>query len=202
MVNDIPALGRAPSQERSRIRVERMLAAAVEIIAARGSDALRMAEVAQAADVSIGSLYQFFPEKAAIIRTLAARYNEQGRRCITDELAAVTDAASLRDSFGRLIDIYYAAFLAEPVRRDIWSGMMADPHLRAFELEESRANGAILAAAMMKVRPKADRAAVDAAAFLIMSLGESAMRLAVSVPREEGDAIIAAYKRMAISELG
>lgn len=201
-MTEAAALRRAPSQERSRIRVEKMLSAAVAIIAERGSDALRMAEVAQAAGVSIGSLYQFFPDKSAIIRTLAERYNEQGRRCIIDELAGVTDAAGLRVAFGRLIDVYYAAFLAEPVRRDIWSGMMADPALRAFELEESRGNAAILATAMLKVRPKADRATVEAASLLIMSLGESAMRLAVSVSKDEGDALIAAYKRMAISELG
>lgn len=201
-MNEAVALRRAPTQERSRVRVEKMLAAAIAIIAEKGSDALRMAEVAQMAGVSIGSLYQFFPEKAALIRTLAERYNEQGRRCIADELENVTDGPSLRAAFARLIDVYYAAFLAEPVRRDIWSGMMADPTLRAFELEESRGNAALLATAMLKVKPKADRNAVEATALIIMSLGESAMRLAVSVPKSEGDALIEAYKRMAISELG
>jgi AcrR family transcriptional regulator len=201
-MNEAVALRRAPTQERSRVRVEKMLAAAIAIIAEKGSDALRMAEVAQMAGVSIGSLYQFFPEKAALIRTLAERYNEQGRRCIADELENVTDGPSLRAAFARLIDVYYAAFLAEPVRRDIWSGMMADPTLRAFELEESRGNAALLATAMMKVKPTADRNAVEATALVIMSLGESAIRLAVSVQKTEGDALIEAYKRMAISELG
>jgi AcrR family transcriptional regulator len=200
-MNDVAALRRAPAQERSRVRVEKMLEAAMAIIAEKGSDALRMNEVAAAAGVSIGSLYQFFPEKAAIIRTLAARYNEEGRRCIEEELAGVHDGPSLRKAFARLIDIYYGAFLAEPVRRDVWSGMQADQALREFELEESRANAAILAQAMLKVRPKAEKKEVAATALLIMSLGESAMRLAVSVPRAEGARIIAAYKRMAMSEL-
>ncbi|TDQ83064.1 TetR family transcriptional regulator [Dongia mobilis] len=200
-MSESAALRRAPSQARSRERVEKMLAAAVEIIAAQGSDALRMSEVAETAGVSIGSLYQFFPDKAAIIRTLAARYNEEGRRCIADELGGVRDADSLRTAFGRLIDIYYAAFLAEPVRRDVWSGMMADPGLRAFELAESRGNAALLAAAMLKVRPRGNRRRIEAAALAIMVLGEQAMRLAVSLPRAEGDAVIEAYKRMAMQEL-
>jgi len=195
------ALRRAPSQARSRDRVEKMLNAAVAIIAEKGSDALRMSEVAGRAGVSIGSLYQFFPDKAAIIRTLAGRYNEEGRRCIEEGLAGVTDAAGLRAAFGQLIDIYYGAFLAEPVRRDIWSGMMADKSLRAFELEESRGNAALLAAVMLRVRGAGNRSEIDATALAIMSLGESAMRLAVSVPRNEGDAIIEAYKRMAMREL-
>jgi len=200
-MSEATALRRAPAQERSKARVEKMLESAIAIIAEKGSDALRMNEVAENAGVSIGSLYQFFPDKAAIIRTLAARYNEQGRNCIEEELGGVHDARSLRAAFGHLIDIYYELFLAEPVRRDIWSGMQADQALRAFELEESRANADLLAVAMLKVRPRAKREEIEASAFLIMSLGESAMRLAVSVPRDEGDRIVAAYKRMAFSEL-
>jgi len=200
-MSEVAPLRRAPAQERSRVRVEKMLAAAVAIIAEKGSDALRMNDIARMAGVSIGSLYQFFPDKAAIIRTLAARYNEEGRRCIADGLAGVSDGDSLCAAFGKLIDIYYGLFLEEPVRRDIWAGMQADPALRAFELSESRANGALLAAAMKRVRPGANPAALEASAFLIMALGESAMRLAISVPRAEGDAIIAAYKRLAAGEL-
>ena len=47
-------LRRRPSQTRSRERVERILAAATDLIAARGSEATRMAEVAEAAGISIG----------------------------------------------------------------------------------------------------------------------------------------------------
>jgi AcrR family transcriptional regulator len=195
------SLRRAPSQRRSRERVERILAAARELIAAKGSDAMRMGEVAERAGVSIGSLYQYFPDKAAVIRTLAERYNAQGRDCIAAELASVRDAAGLRVAFGRLIDTYYAMFLAEPVMRDIWSGTQADKGLRDLELEDSRANGALLADTLARVRPGADRAELEASAFLIMYLGEATMRLAVSVGRREGDALVASYQRMVLREL-
>ena len=194
-------LRRMPSQRRSRERVEKMLAAATELIAESGSDALRMGEIADRAGVSIGSLYQYFPDKAAILQTLAERINTQGRACIEAALAGVRDAAELRGAFGRLIDTYYALFLAEPVMRDIWSGMQADQGLRAVELQESRQNGALLAEAMARISPDADRAAIETSAFLIMQLGEATMRLAISVARNEGDAIVAAYKRMALREV-
>src|SRR5262249_44728857 len=119
------AMRRAPSQKRSRERVERMLAAASSLIAEQGSDAMKMGEVAERAQVSIGSLYQYFPDKAAIIRTLAQRYNAMGRECIAAELAQVTDAAGFRKSFGSLVDTYYNLFITEPVMRDIWSGTQA-----------------------------------------------------------------------------
>ena len=196
------ALRREPNQRRSRERVERILAAASALIAEKGSDAMRMGEVAAKAGVSIGSLYQYFPDKAAIILRLAERYNAEGRACIQAALATPRSMKKLRAAFIRLVDTYYALFLAEPVMRDIWSGTQADKALCEIELADSRANGAILAEALARLRPAADRAELAASAFLIMQLGEATMRLAISVKRAEGDALVAAYKRLVDRELG
>ncbi|MEI5678717.1 MULTISPECIES: TetR/AcrR family transcriptional regulator [unclassified Mesorhizobium] len=199
---DTPTITRrAPTQQRSRERVERILEVASALIAATGSDAMRMSEVAENAGISIGSLYQYFPDKGAILRTLAERYNAQGRECIEAELADVRDLEGMRVAFGRLIDIYYGLFLAEPVIRDIWFGMQADKGLRDVELESGRLNGALLAAVLKRLRPDADEAELDRSAFLIMSLGESTMRLAISVERAEGDALVENYKRMVLREM-
>lgn len=194
-------LRRAPSQKRSQERVERMLEAASALISEGGSDAMRMGEVAERAGVSIGSLYQYFPDKGAIIRTLAERYNAEGRACICDALAGVRDKDSLLQAFGGLVDTYYGIFLAEPVMRDIWSGTQADKALRDIDLRDSRANGTLLAQAWLRVKPEADATEIERKAFLIMSLGEATMRLAISVERAEGDALVADYKRMALREI-
>lgn len=198
---DLAGLRRAPSQKRSRERVERMLAAASDVIAEQGSDAMRMGEVAERAGVSIGSLYQYFPDKGSIIRTLADRYNTLGRDCIEAELAGVSDAEGFRAAFGGLIDTYYQLFLAEPVMRDIWSGTQADKQLRDIDIVYGRVNGEILARALKRVRPDVDPAEIDRTAFLVMSLGEAAMRLAISVGREEGDGLVEAYKQMVLGKL-
>jgi AcrR family transcriptional regulator len=195
------ALRRAPTQQRSRERRERILAAATALIGAQGSDAMRMGELAEKAGVSIGSLYQYFPDKGAVIRTLAERYNAQGRACIEAALADVRDVAGFRLAFGGLIDTYYAIFLAEPVMRDIWSGTQADKGLRDIELADSRANGRVLAATLARLDPGADRAQLETRAFLVMQLGEATMRLAISVDRREGDRLVESYKRMVMQEL-
>lgn len=192
---------RTPSQQRSRERVERMLAAASVLIAEQGSDAMRMGEVAERAGVSIGSLYQFFPDKRAIVWALAERYTAESQACIAAALADVTDAEGLRRAFSELVDIYYGLFLAEPVMRDIWSGTQADKALRELELADSRASGAFLAAVLKRLRPEDDAAALEAMAFLVWQLGETAVRLAVAVGRAEGDGFVETYKRMALREL-
>ncbi len=195
------ATRRLPTQQRSRERVERMLAVATELIARKGSDAVRMSEVADAAGVPIGSLYQFFPDKSALILALAERYNALGRACIQAELEPVHDQASLADAFARLVDEYHALFLSEPVMRDIWSGTQADQKLRTIDLEDSRQTAALLTAALERVYPEADRDAIATRALVVMSCGEAALRLAISLPTAEGVAVVQVYKQMALREL-
>lgn len=199
-MNDMQ-MRRAPTQKRSRERVDAILATATAMIAETGSDALRMSDLAQRAGISIGSLYQYFPDKSAVVHALAERCNEESRACIAEGLATVGTMDDLGTAFASLIDTYYTIFLAEPVIRDIWSAVQADGALRAMEVEESRRNGALLAGRLKALRPNADPSKIDATALLAMHLGEATMRLAVSVERAEGDTLVEAYKRMAIREL-
>lgn len=195
------AVRKTPSQQRSRDRIERILQEAASLIASRGSDALKMSEVAAKAEISIGSLYQYFPEKGSVLQTLAGRYNAVGRLCIEEELKKARTASEFADAFDRLIDIYYATFLANPVMRDIWFGVQADRNLHPFLLNESRLNGKIVATELLRVRPDGDHENVEVAALTIMHLGEEAVRLAISMPKEEGARIIGTFKRMARCEL-
>jgi AcrR family transcriptional regulator len=193
--------GRAPTQRRSIERVERILGCATALIAERGSDQMKMSEVADMAEISIGSLYQYFPDKSAIIYALAERLSAASRVCIEAALLKVRDLEGLRDAFSGLVDQYYAIFLSEPVMRDIWSATQADKRLREIELAESRACGKLLADMLIPLKPGSDAAELATSAFLVWQLGEATMRLAISLGRDEGDAVVAAYKRMALHEL-
>ena len=192
-----PALRRKPSQTRSREKVKLILDCATALIAQQGSDAMRMSEVAQNAGISIGALYQYFLDKTAIVRVLAQGYNQEARECIEQGLIQVQTLPQLIEAFNCLIDEYYALFMAEPVMRDIWAATQANKTLREEEVAESRLNGALLAAAMRRLRPQSDPAVVENAAFLLMHLGEATMRLAVSTGPDEGRELVASYKQMA-----
>ncbi|MGH8387625.1 MAG: TetR/AcrR family transcriptional regulator [Pseudomonas sp.] len=192
---------RNPTQQRSRERQERILAVATQLIASKGSDQLKMSEIAERCEISIGSLYQYFPDKSAVIRTLAERYNVQSRRCIEQALGAVEDEQGLQSAYSDLLDEYYEIVLATPAMRDIWSGMQADKQLLALELEESRIAGRILAQAIMRVYPQSDEQQVEASAFLIWHLGEATMRLAISCTAQEGRELVEAFRRMSLREI-
>jgi AcrR family transcriptional regulator len=196
-----PARRRSPSQRRSIERVERILSCATALIAEHGSDHMKMSDVAQSAGISIGSLYQYFPDKSAIIHALAERISASSRACIVGALQTARDLDGLRKAFSDLVDQYYAIFLNEPVMRDIWSATQADKRLQEMELGESRACGKLLSDALTRMRPDADAAELATAAFFVWQLGEATMRLAISLDRGEGDRVVTVYKRMALREL-
>ena len=65
---------KGPKQERSRETVDAILEATAHILARKGWAGLTTNEVAQVAGVSIGSLYQYFPNKLALIEAVRDRH--------------------------------------------------------------------------------------------------------------------------------
>jgi AcrR family transcriptional regulator len=61
-------------QERGARRIEAIVAAAAGLFAERGFDGTSMNAIAKAADLTIGSLYQYFPSREAIVDAVAELY--------------------------------------------------------------------------------------------------------------------------------
>jgi AcrR family transcriptional regulator len=71
-VNQVNSV-REPRQERSRYKVQLIFEAAIRLLEKGGVEALTTNAIAESAGVSIGTLYQFFPNKEAILDSLADR---------------------------------------------------------------------------------------------------------------------------------
>ncbi|MFB8343683.1 TetR family transcriptional regulator [Brucella cytisi] len=196
-----PILRRTPSQSRAQEKIRRIAECATALIAAKGSDSLKMSEIAQQAGISIGALYQYFPDKSALIRYLFESCNAQSRQCIEEGLAAAHSADELIVAFNVLIDEYLALMRQEPAMCDIWSATQTDKSLSKLEIAESRQNGQLLADTIRRIAPGKVSAQLDETAFLLMHFGESTMRIAVDVSEEESMTLIEAYKVMATRSL-
>lgn len=83
---------RRPAQRRSQETVEVILRATAHILSRDGIEALTTNRVAERAGVSIGSLYQYFPDKDALVAEIRRRYEDAFR----DRMVALT-----RDLHGR-----------------------------------------------------------------------------------------------------
>jgi len=116
------ALRKQPVQPRARVTIEQIIEAAATLIEERGLSGYNTNAVAARAGVSIGSLYQYFPGKDAIMDALARRETAALRG---DIAAARLDAGS-REALIRLID----AAVRHQLRRPALA--------RVIDLEEER----------------------------------------------------------------
>ncbi|HVK84526.1 MAG TPA: TetR/AcrR family transcriptional regulator [Kofleriaceae bacterium] len=78
-----------PRQGRSKATVDAILAATARVLVKRGFDGLTTNAVAEAAGVSIGSLYQYFPNKEALVAALIESHMNEKNARILDRLASV-----------------------------------------------------------------------------------------------------------------
>jgi AcrR family transcriptional regulator len=105
---------RQPQQLRSQERVNQILDVAEQLFIAEGYSATTTNRIAAQAKVPIGSLYQFFPDKTAIVQALAKRYtkllHQRFAALDPDELVKL----SLRDYVDRLIDVSDQFFTDHP----------------------------------------------------------------------------------------
>ncbi|NGO70857.1 TetR/AcrR family transcriptional regulator [Streptomyces boncukensis] len=72
-----------PRQVRARLTRQRILSGAAHVFAEYGYAAGTTNRIAERAGVSIGSLYQYYPNKDAILAELAARHLEAGTAAAT-----------------------------------------------------------------------------------------------------------------------
>jgi len=86
---------KSPSQERSRRTVERILAAAARVFHEQGYTGATTNDIADEAGLSIGSLYQYFPNKDALLVELATRHIASTTRGLADLLAGLPPDAGI-----------------------------------------------------------------------------------------------------------
>lgn len=85
-----------PKQERSAATVEAILQAATYILVRRGWEGFTTNLVAERAGVNIASLYQYFPNKEAIVAELQRRHVQQARANVPSPIAGLSPAENLR----------------------------------------------------------------------------------------------------------
>lgn len=171
----VPSARRQPVQERSAARVQRMLDAAATLLDEVGHEGLTTSAIASRAAVSVGSLYQFFPDKHAVTQALARRSFDR----FSTRLATVT-TTDWRVAVDTVIDLYVDFSRAEPGFLVLSFG----GPISTQTLEPEHDNNAVVARALGEV--------VQAGLDLPPEREQLVLRLAVEI----GDAVLAlAFRR-------
>ncbi|MEV5752621.1 TetR/AcrR family transcriptional regulator [Actinoallomurus sp. NPDC052308] len=151
-----------------------MLDACAEILDESGYDGLSTTKIAQRAEVAIGSVYQFFPDKKAIAQQLALRNLDMfGDR--VERALAERRYAHWYDAVGTVIEIFVDMHRTVPGFRVLRFGDIADVHL----LDVAAENNAVVADRLKTLL---------VSAFDLPDDGDFARALAVSV--EAADAVL------------
>src|SRR6202046_5983073 len=101
------------SQERSRSTVDALLEATTRVLIREGYDKASTNRIAEVAGVSVGSLYQYFPSKEALVAALIDRHNRQVMQAIHSELAEALKL-SMEEAVRRLVSIAVKAHRIDP----------------------------------------------------------------------------------------
>jgi len=110
----LPALIRnEPVQARSTARLAALLDAAAQVVDEIGYERLTTAMVADRAGASIGTVYRYFPDRIAVLQSLAARNEERISALVLAEIRN-GDYATWTDAMVGVFGIYVEAFRTEP----------------------------------------------------------------------------------------
>jgi len=80
---------KSASQARSRLTVDALLEATARVLVKEGYDRASTNRIAATAGVSVGSLYQYFPNKESLVAALVARHNREMLDVVRAALAEV-----------------------------------------------------------------------------------------------------------------
>ena len=131
------ALRRTPQQARSKARLARVLEAAERVLIGEGVEALTTTRVASEAKVSVGSLYQYLPDRDAIIDALAAGYFAELEAAM-DGLVQAATAERWDDPVGVLVDTFAGIYRTGHGFRALWFGSGLTERTRAADRAHKR----------------------------------------------------------------
>ena len=102
-----------PQQDRSKMTVDAILSATARILIEEGYDRASTNRIAELAGVSIGSLYQYFPSKEALVASLVELHASEMVELIESKLRDLFDAP-IEVVFPELVKACIAAHAVNP----------------------------------------------------------------------------------------
>lgn len=170
--DDTPRAGyrRKPQQDRSVQRVETILHAAESLIGMHGMAGLKMTEIAREAHVPVGSLYQYFPDRGAIVAALFERMAEGVHTQLEGAFEGVSTIEEASDRIEGIIDWYYSEYREHPTLRQILSSTESDPELMRLNVADSKRVGDTIHAAIGHLLPSNTGIDMEARTFLFCHL--------------------------------
>jgi AcrR family transcriptional regulator len=136
-----------PRQARSAVTVDAIFEAAIQVLLAEGIHRLTMTRVAQRAGVSVGTMYQYYPHKQALLYALNERYLDRLAERVEGTCSSL-HGRSTADMVTALVTVYWQAKTERSdVTRVLYSSAVEldnEALINAFAIRMERATSAML----------------------------------------------------------
>lgn len=185
-----------PQQERSIQRVDAILSVAAALIAEKGVSAMKMTELAAVATVPIGSVYQYFPDKAAIVRALLDRHSSRIQQKVGGAFAAVTSLDHAIELVCGMIDWYYREYRNDPAYLGVWLGTDIDRDILQLNMQHSNRVAEIFLESIRPFLPAKSRIDLDARTQLFSHLIGASVRFAIMSDDEMAKRMLHEWKQV------
>lgn len=188
-------LRRIPKQKRSRERYERVLQAARLLIAERGNDGVSMRQIAEASEVPIGSVYQYFPDKNTVLWTLMADHFDELESQFLKELGQVTEVGGLRELSIKLFDQFVGLCRNDPCFSRLWRSVQANSVLAELDQALNERIASAFQSKLAELGVKDANNEIWTSSFLMASLASTALQLAFSND-ERREMLLEAFRQL------
>jgi AcrR family transcriptional regulator len=148
---------RVPQQERGHKTIEVILKAAGQEIARGGLGKLTTKRIAGAAGLSVGGLYEYFPNKEAVVHALASQWLQQVKDAVAAIHPAKTGCSDLIRYLGMVYDAVKPLYHQVPGLGVLVTLLASVPALKALEDEIDLQVKALLTDAISFLVPFVDR---------------------------------------------
>ena len=162
---------RRPKQHRARQTVEAVLDAVVRLLKRDGSKAITTNRIAEVAGVSIGSVYQYFPDKRAIFTALHQRHVDQIDRMVQTKLVEHA-TSSIEELVRAMVEAMVEAHAIDP---ELYELLMTEVPHRADGTRDFavRLHGAFLLAISSRAHELKKRRDLDKVVFVVTHMVEA-----------------------------
>jgi AcrR family transcriptional regulator len=166
------------AQERSRATVDALVEATARILVREGFDKASTNRIAEVAGVSIGSLYQYFPGKEALVVALHDRHSGEILQVVRGELAEALDEP-LEQGVRKLVEVAVKAHRVDPALHRVLAEQIPRIGGLANVGTFNRENYALFKAYLEKHRGEARAIDLDLASFVCVTSIEALTHTAV-----------------------
>ena len=192
---------RIPTQKRSKEKYEAILRTAKQLIGDMGNDSVSMREIAKQAEVPISSIYQYFPDKNAILEAIMLDYFEEMRKGVRHFVNCCQSTEAMQQGIIDGIEAFYLSFTSEPTLAVLWAGLQANPQLKALDAQDSLENAQLITDQLCCITSDLNRSEIMNAVLLLIHTAGMAVRLALDMEENQAQAFIDEYKTLAVLRL-